>query len=102
MNETNELKLLLILCASGRADEVRRLIEQRRVEGFTEIPELEGAGVTGRHLGSRAFPGTTSLIFTALAPEPAAALVAALAELQKRCDPGEGLRVFALDAAAML
>ena len=92
------MKLLLILCSGERIADVRQLIEAQGVRGYTEIPQALGAGVTGRHLGTRAFPGTASLIFTAIAEENAEGLIGSLRELAAGCSPGEGVKVFVLDA----
>ena len=92
------LKLLLILCTGDDASKVRQLIDDHHVHGFTEITGLRGSGESGRHMGTRAFPGTASLVFTAVPPAQATPLVAALRQLDETCAPGEGLRVFQLDA----
>lgn len=92
------MKMLLILCSGERIARVRQLIEAQAVQGYTEIPQALGAGLTGRHLGTRAFPGTASLIFTALAAEASAGLIESLRGLAAGCSSGEGVKVFVLDA----
>jgi hypothetical protein len=96
------MKLLLILCPGERADEVRALIDRHEVHGYTEIPELRGSGITGLHLGTRAYPGAVCLIFTAVAEPKAAELIAALREHCRECDPAEGLRAFVLNVQEMI
>ncbi len=93
-----EMKLLLILCSSDRVGGVRELLERHGVAGYTEAPEVKGSGATGRHLGTRAFPGMASMIFTAVDPGRAEGLIAALRAFAAACDPGEGVKVFTLDA----
>lgn len=95
----NALKLLLILCTGEDTDAVRKLIDEHHIHGFTEITELRGSGDSGLHMGTRAFPGSASLIFTAVPPEQSLSLIGDLRELSKKCLPGEGVRVFVLDAA---
>lgn len=92
------LKLLLIVCSGDNVAAVRNLIDGHHVHGFTEIGGLRGSGESGRHMGTRAFPGTASLLFTAVPSAQAAPLIAALRQFDKTCSPGEGLRVFVLDA----
>jgi len=78
------LKLLLILCTGDDAGKVRQLIDEHHVHGFIEITGLRGSGETGRHMGTRAFPGTASLVFTAVPAEKSAPLIAALRQLDER------------------
>lgn len=95
----NAMKLLLILCTGEDTDAVRELIDKHHIHGFTEINGLRGSGDSGLHMGTRAFPGSASLIFTAVPAEQSVSLVGDLEELAERCMPGEGLKVFVLDAA---
>jgi len=92
------MKLLLILCSGERLEGLRALLESQGVTGYTEAPEVKGSGATGRHLGTRAFPGTASMIFTAVEADRARPLIAALERFAAACDPGEGVKVFVLDA----
>jgi nitrogen regulatory protein PII len=92
------MKLLLILCSGERLEGLRALLESHGVTGYTEAPEVKGSGATGRHLGTRAFPGTASMIFTAVDPGRAAELIEALRGFAGACGPGEGVKVFTLDA----
>jgi len=99
MNQT----LLMIVCAEERVDELVRLLDAHpEVTGFTELQGLQGSGATGRHLGTRAFPGTVSLVLTVGSAEAMAALGADLARFSKGCRPGEGLRAFALPATQVV
>jgi len=91
--------MLMIVCAEERLDELVRLLDAHpEVTGFTELQGLQGSGSTGRHLGTRAFPGTVSLLFTVGTEEAMAALATDLAEFSRRCRPGQGLRAFAMAA----
>jgi len=96
------MKLLLIICSGERSDDVLKIIDQHEVHTFTEIDGLRGSGATGRHLGTRAFPGAVSLLFTAV-PEPKATeLVSALRDLSQQCSEGEGIRVFEMGVTAAI
>ena len=96
------MKLLLILCSAERLADVQRIVDEHEVHGYTEIPEVRGVGTTGRHLGTRAFPGSVSLIFTAAEESKIEQLVAALRECSDACPPGEGVRAFVLDVEEMI
>jgi hypothetical protein len=96
------MKLLLIICSGERIDEVLRIIDEHEVHTFTELDGLRGSGATGRHLGTRAFPGAVSLIFTAVPATKAAELVDALRQFSQQCSEGEGIRVFEMDVTAAI
>jgi len=98
----SDMKMLVIFCAGTRLKEVRRLIDEYEVPGSTEIPEVLGSGVTGRHLGTRAWPGTSSVVITAVAAPKAKELMAALESLARSCSPEEGMRVLALPVEKMI
>lgn len=92
--------MLMMLCAEERVEELLELLDAHpEVTGFTELQNLQGSGSTGRHLGTRAYPGTVSMIFTVGADEAMKALVDDLKDFAERCRPGSGLRVFALKAS---
>jgi len=96
------MKMLFIFCTSSAVVRVRELIEAHDAHGFTEIPEVRGSGETGRRLGSRAYPGASSIVITA-APEPKAIeLIEALARLSETCCPDEGIRVYQIGAERAL
>ncbi len=96
------MKLLVITCASERVDELLKVIDEHEVHAFTEMPGLRGSGTTGRHMGTRAFPGTVSLILTAVSADKADELVRALEGMAQSCAPGEGLRVLVLPVEKMV
>ena len=98
----SDMKMLVIFCAGTKVEEVRRIIDVHEVHGYTEIPEVLGSGVTGRHLGTRAWPGTSSVVITAVAAPKADELMAALESLARSCSAEEGLRVLALPVEKMI
>jgi hypothetical protein len=91
------MKLLLIICPSQSIDDVRRIIDEHEVHTFTELDGLRGSGETGRRLGTRAYPGAVSMLFTALPEAKAEELVGSLGDLSRQCAESEGLRVFEMD-----
>ena len=96
------MKLLVIICSGGRIDEVRKIIDEHEVHTFTELDGLRGSGATGRRLGTRAYPGAVSMLFTAVSKDKAVELVAALSKFSDECAEGEGLRVFEMDVTAAI
>jgi hypothetical protein len=54
----------MIIVESGHKGKVEAALTEHRVHGYTEIPTVYGTGRTGMRLGSRAFPETSSIIFT--------------------------------------
>lgn len=58
------MKMLMIIVESTHKEKVEAALSEHRVVGYTEIPTVYGMGKTGVRLGSRAFPETSSIIFT--------------------------------------
>ncbi len=96
------MRMLMIFCAGSNADAVRRLIDAHEVHGYTEVPDLIGSGTTGLHMGTRAHPGSSTLILAAVDRRKADALADALGELALTCSPEEGLRVFVMPVERMV
>lgn len=93
-----ESKMLMIVCAEEHLEALLGVLEAHQLEGFTELRGLQGAGAHGRRLGTRAFPGSVSLIFSVAGSAVAAAVAADLRRFAQRCGPEAGLHVYALDA----
>ena len=90
------MKMLLIICPQAREGDIRALIERHNVHAFTQIPEVLGEGEKGPVLGTRAWPGHQSLLFTVVPADRLPALVADLRECVKRLYPDEGVRALVL------
>ena len=60
------MKLLMIIVDSVHKEELEVLLNRNQVLGYTEIPQAHGSGTSGLRMGSRAFPKTSSIIFTVL------------------------------------
>ncbi len=95
-------QMLMILCAEERVEELVALLERYDVAGFTELQGLQGAGSTGKHLGTRAYPGTVSMFLTVGSGEEIARVAEGLGEFAKDCRPGQGLRAYALQASQVV
>lgn len=96
------MKMLIIIAPHGRQSEIRDLIGQGGARAFTEIPEVLGQGVTGKHLGTHAFPGTSALMFSVLPQADLDRVVAVLRELRGRLYSGESLHAFLLPVESIL
>ena len=94
--------MLMILCAEERVEELIRFLGDYDVAGFTELQGLQGAGSTGKHLGTRAFPGTVSMLLTVGSREETARVAEGLGNFAKGCRPGQGLRAFAFQASQVV
>ena len=92
------MRLLMILVDSNHQEDVERILDAHEVPGYTEVPNVLGKGVSGRKFGSRAFPGSNTLYFTAVDGNICQTLCAELKALDERSGPDEGLSAFMLDA----
>jgi hypothetical protein len=73
------MKMLIVIVPRSREKELRAELARLGIRGYTEVPEVLGAGETGAHFGTQAFPGSSTLLFSVL---DAAALDNALAGLR--------------------
>jgi len=96
------MKMLMILCSSARLEDAQKIIDGHQVEGYSEILDVRGSGATGKHMGSRAWPGTSSLIFAVLEDAKVEPLLVALKDLAESCTVEEGLRLFVLPVEQMV
>lgn len=96
------MKLILIFVDSDHAADVEDALDRHGIVGYSEIPQVLGKGVTGRKLGTRAFPGSSALYFAAVEPDAALGLVDALRALRAKRGPEEGLRIYSLDTTELL
>ena len=96
------MKLVMILVDADRAPDVEAILERREMPGYTEIPQVLGKGETGRKLGTRAFPGATTLYFTVIPAPQAAGLAEELRRLREARGSAEGLRVFTIDTEELI
>ena len=96
------MKLLLILVDSNHRKDVERILDEHNVTGYSELPNVLGKGETGKKMGSRAFPGSSTLYFIATEGDVCQTLCADLKVLRERAGREEGLKVFALDAEMVI
>jgi len=95
-------KLLVIFCTGTCDDKLRKLVEEHGVHAYTEVPDLMGSGVTGKHFGVRAFPGASAMIIMAVDAAKAQEVMAAVAEFSKHCLPEQGVRAIMLPVEGMV
>ena len=60
------MKLLMIIVESAYKEELEVLLNRHHLVGYTEIPQVHGKGASGVRMGSRAFPQTSSIMFTVI------------------------------------
>ena len=90
------MKMVLIICPETRIDEVRELLDEHHLEGYTELGDVRGAGTTGKRLGTRAYPGSSCMVFVVVEESKIDELVEALDRYCARCTGGEGVRALVL------
>lgn len=94
------MKLLLAVVEGSHKEEIETLLQRAGASGYTEIPSALGVGMTGPRLGSRAFPKTSAVIFSAMEDD---ALVRLREEIRTYCEScGERVKLFALSAEEVL
>jgi uncharacterized protein YaaQ len=72
------MQMLMIVVESSHKEKLEAALTEHRVLSYTEIPTVHGVGKSGMRLGSRAFPETSSIIFTVVEKEKVEELLAAI------------------------
>ena len=96
------MKLLMILVDADDAAEVEEVLESTGVPGYSELPTVLGKGETGTKRGTRAFPGSSTMLLAGVQAERAAIVIGRLRELEARLGPSEGFKVFSIDATEVV
>ena len=96
------MKMVLMIVDAGHADDIKRILQDCDVPGYSELPEVLGKGSTGKKLGSRAFPGSSTLFMVALEEHCVDQLNEKLAELRETRGSSEGLRAFSFNVEEMI
>jgi len=92
------MKLLMVIADSSMDDKVRTILNDEGLTGYSEIPDVLGAGATGEKRGSRAFPGANNMYFTVASAEQVGRLVTRLRSVSADHEPPDTIRAFTIDA----
>ena len=96
------MKMLMVLVPSDCLADVQEVMDRHEIHAYTEFPNVLGSGKSGRKLGTRAFPGTTSMLLAVLPKEEAERLIAAVREYADGANCCEEIRIFATTAEAVM
>ncbi len=88
------MKMVMIICPESRRGDVRNVLHQQGVDGFSEMTGVKGEGKTGKHLGTHAWPMESVMLLSVVQDDQARALMDAMKECSKRLFPEEGMRAF--------
>jgi hypothetical protein len=92
------MRLLMIVVDSNHQADVEKILDAHDVPGYSELPNVLGKGQTGLKQGTRAFPGSSTLYFTAVDGDICHTLCADLKALNERAGKDEGLFAFTFEA----
>lgn len=90
------MKMLMIFCTAPWATPLLEMLDGMGLHGWTLVPQVFGAGSTGRHMGTRAHPGVSSLVLLVVEEARAAEVLEALEKHRGECAPGEGFHAVQL------
>ena len=79
------MKMLMMIVESDYKEQLEVLLNSHEIVGYTEIPQVFGSGATGTRMGSRAFPKTSSVIFTVLGDDEADKLAGSIRKFCESC-----------------
>lgn len=95
-------RMMMIFVDASHADDVANILEACEVIGYSEVDGIRGKGATGRKLGSRAFPGSSTCFMAAMSQECAADLTRRLEALREAKGAEEGLKLFSVGAEELI
>ena len=89
-------KLLLMMYSGANPQRISSVLEAHDAPGYSVLREVTGAGSSGRREGTRAFPGTGTMLVTVVPQERVEVLQAALRFAGAELPAGESLHVAVL------
>ncbi len=87
------MRMFMLMYSGPTPGRVEEILERHDVHAWTSYTGGRGAGLTGRHEGSRAWPGETTLVMSVIPAVNAEALAAALEQEAEALPAGERLHV---------
>jgi len=95
-------RMMIIFVDESHADDVAEILEACEVIGYSEVQGVRGKGATGRKLGNRAFPGSSTCFMAAMSEDCAADLTGRLEALRSAKGTEEGLKLFSVGAEELI
>jgi hypothetical protein len=95
------MKLLVVIVDHQRLEDLLAVLRRSGITGYSVVPSVFGAGETGRHLGTRAFPGENTMVFALVSKLEFEGLRAELQRFGEGLGAGEAFKVMGLDAEAL-
>jgi len=96
------MKLAVVTVDKDRKGDVVDVFERAGVTGYSLIPSVLGSGQTGKHLGTRAFPGDNAMVLALVPVAQLEAVQNGLRALHAELRPGQGLMAFRMEAEPLL
>jgi hypothetical protein len=90
------MKLLMLIHSGPHEDRLTKFLDAHDAGGYTELRDVHGAGATGRILGTRAWPGSATILFSVVPAQRVDELVRALRDYKTSLAAGEHLHVAVL------
>lgn len=96
------MKMVMLIVDADHADDIRQMLEECDVPGYTEIPNAHGKGTTGKKFGNRAFPGSSTLYWAAMDNHCIEPLRNRLDGIRRAHGSAEGLKAFILETQEII
>ncbi len=90
------MKMLMIVYSGSHPQRITSLLDAHHAEGYTEFRNTHGAGSSGKHEGSRIWPGESTLWVSIVPAARAGELVQSLRAESARLAAGERVHVATL------
>lgn len=90
------MKLLLVIYSGSQSQLVPELFDAHDAGGYTQLGQAHGAGATGKHTGTRAWPGGAAVFFSIVPADRLPALLDAIQTKTKELHAGERLHAAVL------
>lgn len=90
------MRMLLVITDSEAMQTFERRFLESGDRGFTIAPRVVGRGKTGLHTGDRVHPGGSSLLFTVVPDDEAAATLAFLKRTRDEAQARDATKIYSL------
>lgn len=76
------MKMLLVIYEAGIDEDLRGVLDEAHVAGYTKLTGATGTGHKGHRFGTQVWPGTNNLLWIALPESEVAGLLKRLTDLK--------------------